>query len=374
LTVGALLVGGCPPQGETPPPINVAAGFQAVYVVADAASPAALAPAPEGDSRVFYAEKNTGQIRVIKDGTLLDEPFATMPVNFAGDRGLLSIALHPRFTLNGRIYAFYSRSDTGEPTNDPQAIVHHRLVYFEAAEKGGDVSTGTEVFLASFPTAGSLTRIGGRIGFAPDGKLLVALGDMGDPESAQIPDLPLGKILRFNDDGSIPTNNPAADSATYASGFSDPRGLAFDPVTGDPFVTELNLGGPNQINLVQAGSNYGWPTVVGFADTPEELAFVAAHPDFGATLTESHTALLGAAFNPSGQYGPNQRLRLFYGASDENRILSLELSLTRTAAVTAHSFLTGLPTPINDLAFTPGGTLYVACADAILRIAPTATP
>ena len=77
-------LGGCPrTPDDTPPAINVATGLQAEYLVAGAAHPSAIAAAADG--RIFYTEKNTGQIRVIKDGVLLDEPFARVPVNFAGD-------------------------------------------------------------------------------------------------------------------------------------------------------------------------------------------------------------------------------------------------------------------------------------------------
>jgi glucose/arabinose dehydrogenase len=367
--VVTLLLGGCPSEpAGTPPPFVAGSKLRAEYVVAAADHPSALA-FPE-DGRVFYAEKNTGQIRVVKDGVLLEAPFATMPVNFAGDRGLLSIALHPGFKVNGRVYAFYTRSDTGESTDDPQAVVDHRVVYFEAAEKGGDVSTGAEVFVVSLPTAGGVERIGGRIGFAPDRTLLVALGDLGHPDSAQDPNSPRGKILRYHDDGTLPRDNPSPDSAVYALGFCEPRGLAFDPDSGAPFVTERSAEGFNEIDRVQSGSNYGWPLVVGWADTPEELDFVAQHPEYGEPITQSGTLYVGAAFNPSGKYGPGLRLRLFYGVSDAARVFSLELSPARTAAVAAQEFAHGFPTAIADVAFTPAGTLYVACADAVLRIVP----
>lgn len=373
LTVGLLLLGGCPPQSEeNPPPIQVAAGLQAEYVVADAASPSVLIAAQDG--RVFYGEKNTGQIRVIKDGVLLEEPFAVVPVNSAGERGLLGLALHPAFVTNGRIYAFYSRSDTGEPTNDSQAIVDHRVVYFEPAEKDGDVSTGTEVFVASFPTASALTRIGGHIVFAADRTLLVALGDLEDAASAQDPALPLGKILRYRDDGTIPADNPSPDSAVFAAGFCDPRGLTIDPESGVPFLTERSADSFNEINRLQSGSNYGWPVVVGFADTPDELAFVDEHPEYGDPLTQSHSAYAGAAFNPSGKYGPSLRLQLFYGVSDRAQVVSLGLSPERTASLEGRTFASGFPSAITDVAFTPAGTLYVACTNALLRIVPFDSP
>ena len=369
LTLAVVLLAGCPPSPDEAEALRVAPDLTAQFVVDPADHPSALVPAPDG--RFFYTEKNTGQIRVIKDGVLLNAPFATVPVNFAGERGLLSLALHPAFNVNGRVYVFYSRSDTGLATDDPQAIVDHRVVFFEADGAGSDVSTNTEVFVVSLPTASALTRIGGRIAFDNTRALLVALGDEEQADTAQDPNSPLGKVLRLNDDGTIPGDNPAPTSAVYALGFCDPRGLTIDSVSGYPFMTERSADTFNEVNRIQGGSNYGWPIVVGFADTPAELAFVAQHPEYGAPVTQTTQALIGAAFNPSGKYGPKLVLQLFFGVSDRREVFSLPLSTARTASQPGVLFASGLPSTITDVVFSPGGTLYVACVDAILRIVPS---
>jgi glucose/arabinose dehydrogenase len=350
--------------------VRVGTDLTAEFVVLAAEHPSVMVPAPDG--RVFYAEKNTGQIRVIKDGALLAEPFATVPVNFAGERGLLGLALHPAFNLNGRIYAFYTRSDTGLATDDPQAVVDHRVVYFDAIAAGSDISTGAEVFVVSLPTASALTRIGGRIAFANDRTLLVALGDEEQPDDAQDSNSPLGKVLRYNDDGSLPGDNPTPNSPVYALGFCDPRGLTIDPISGYAFMSERSADTFNEINRIQAGSNYGWPVVVGFADTPAELDFVAQHPEYGEAVAQTTEPLTGATFNPSGKYGPKSELQLFFGARAQ--VFSLALSTARTGSGQALSFASGLPSAITDVVFTPAGTLYVACVDAVLRILPDEPP
>ncbi len=369
LTLAVLLVGGCPPEPDGSGSLHVAPDLTAQFVVADAAHPSALAAADDG--RLFYTEKDTGQIRVIKDGVLLEQPFATVPVNFAGERGLLSLALHPGFNVNGRIYVFYTRSDTGLATDDPQAVVDHRVVYFEAAEKGSDVSTNTEVFVVSLPTASALTRIGGRIAFDNARLLLVALGDEEQPDAAQDPASPLGKVLRYNDDGTIPGDNISPTSPVFALGFCDPRGLTIDPESGYPFMTERTADTFNEVNRIQNGSNYGWPLVVGFADTPAELDIVATNPDYGEPVAQMRQALVGAAFNPSGKYGPKLVLQLFYGVSDRGEVFNLPLSTARTASQQSELFASGLPSTITDVVFTTAGTLYVACVDAVLRVVPS---
>ena len=103
--VGLLISIGCLTfPGNTPAPINVGDRLLAEYVVNGVHHPTALAFATDG--RVFYTEKNTGRVRVIVDGRLAAEPFTTVPVNYAGKRGLLGIALHPEFATNHRVYLF----------------------------------------------------------------------------------------------------------------------------------------------------------------------------------------------------------------------------------------------------------------------------
>jgi len=159
----------------------------------------------------------------------------------------------------------------------------------------------------------------------------------------------------------------------YALGFCDPRGLAIDSVSGYPFLTERSADTFNEFNRIQGGSNYGWPLVVGLANTPAELLFVAMHPEYGEAVAQSTQALIGAAFNPSGKYGPQVVLQLFFGVSDRRAVYRLPLSSARTAAQESVLFASGLPSAITDVVFTPAGTLYVACEDAIVRVVPTSS-
>ena len=368
LAVG-LLLPGCMPAADPaslPAALNVASGLQAEYVLVDAVHPTALAFASDG--RVFYTEKDTGRIRIVKDGELLAEPFARVPVNSAGDRGLLGIALHPDFEFNGRVYVFYTRSDTGANNTDARAVVDNRVVYFTAS---ADVAPAGEVFVASLPVGSHTGRVGGRIAFGLDDTLFVALGDLGNEDLAQDEESLAGKILRYNDDGTIPADNPTPESPVFALGLREPRGLAIDPETGDPWVTERSQNGLHEINRIAAGKNYGWPTVVGPADTEAELAFAAANADYVDPLADSgieQSEYVGAAFNPNTKYGPKQQLRLFYGVAGDGRVVSLQLGPERTSVASSSTFATGLPWPITDVAFTPVGTLYVATEDALLRV------
>lgn len=367
--VATSFYGGCGPlEGERPAPIVVAPRLNAEYVAVGIEPPAAMAFLPDG--RVLFTEKNTGLIRIIVDGTLQAAPFAKVAANTAGDRGLHGIAVHPDFSRNRRVYVFYTRSDTGETTSDPRAIIDHRIVYFEA---GGDVADGGEIFVTSIPASASTSRVGGRIGFGHDGTLLVCTGDFGNRSNAQSDDSLGGKVLRYRDDGTIPADNPRAGSPIYARGLRDPRGLAFEPVTRATFVVDRNDGGAEEVNQVEPGRNFGWPSVIGVANTSAELAFVAETSDYADPVYESGSSmpgLVGGGFNPGARYGQRVQHDFFYGESATRRVIHAVLTADRGAFSARAVFADGFPSPIVDVAFTPAGTLYVACETAILRLAP----
>lgn len=329
----------------------------------------AYALAPTDDGRVFFSEKNGGRLRVIRSGALLDPAVAQVSVNRAGDGGLLGVALHPGFATNGRVYVFYSLSDTGENTSDPVAIIDHRVVYFDVVD---NQAAGDEVFVASFPVGDSTTRIGGRIAFGADGKLYVAVGDQGNPDAAQDLASPSGKIHRLNDDGSIPDDNPFPGSTVFALGVRDVRGMTVDPVTGRLLVIDRNEGGNEEINDVLAGENLGWPAVVGAADSDAERAFAADTPSYGDPLyvRGNSAGLAGLAVNPSTRYGLASRNHLFFGEDAAARVTVARLDAARTGVRSTAPFTGSFPGGITDVAFTPAGTLYVATQTTVYRVAP----
>lgn len=359
---------GClPVAGETRPPFIAGLYLVGEYVVDGAAKPSAIAVAADG--RIFYCEKNTGKIRVVSaTGELLDAPFATVPVNYAGERGLLGIALHPRFDTTPRLYVFYSRSDTGAASNNPVAIVDHRVVYFTA---DGDVADGGEVFVFSVAANDATTRLGGRIGFAADRSLLIGLGDFGDESTAQNTESIYGKILRLNEDGSIPTDNPTPGSAIYARGVRNVGGMSVASSDGLVLFVDRNPTRADELNRVISGANYGWPAVAGRADTTTENEFVAANPAYSAPILDSGddtTSFVGVSINPSGQYGPDRIGGVFFGEATGRRVRWGNLNSDKTGIVSTAAFATQLPSDVRDVAFSPAGTLFIACDDSIIRI------
>ena len=217
------------------------------------ASATAFAQAPDG--RLFIAQQG-GSMRVVKNGVLLATPFATVAVDSAGERGLIGVALHPSFATNGWIYIYSTRSVGG--------VSHNRIRRFTA---NGDVAAaGSEVALVDLPNlSGATNHNGGGMHFGSDGKLYVGVGDNANGAQAQNLALPFGKLLRFNDDGTIPTDNPffatqtGLGRAVWAYGLRNPFSFAIQPGTGRIHINDVGETTWEEIDVGAAGANYGWP-------------------------------------------------------------------------------------------------------------------
>ncbi len=197
------------------------------------------------DNRIFVTEKD-GFIRVIQDENLLESPLATFRPANVFDGGLLGIALHPDFSNNHYIYVFLTYEEDGNLWNKILRITEFENKLQDA-----------ETIFDKIP--GSSFTNGGFIKFGPDGKLYVGTGTISD--ASHLPqdlDSLSGKILRLNNDGTIPDDNPFTDSPVYSLGHRNPQGMTWDD-NGNLFVAEFGPEKNDEINLIQAGKNYGWP-------------------------------------------------------------------------------------------------------------------
>jgi len=216
------------------------------------------------DNRVFVTEKD-GFIRVIEDGNLLESPLAAFRPANVFDGGLLGIALHPNFSNNHYIYVFLTYEEDGDLWNKILRIT-------ESENKLQDAET----IFDKIP--GSSFTNGGFIKFGPDRKLYVGTGTVSD--ASHLPqDLNSlsGKILRLNDDGTIPDDNPFLDSPVYSLGHRNPQGMTWDD-DGNLFVAEFGPEKNDEINIIQAGKNYGWPEQQCSGDVNFEDAILCYDP------------------------------------------------------------------------------------------------
>src|SRR5712691_12968140 len=194
------------------------------YTAADFATALAWAP----DQRLFYAERS-GTIRTF-DGTTR-RVFATVSTSIEGERGLLGLALSPAFDKDHFVYAFYSRSD------DP---MRQRVVRW--LDRSG-VGTSLTILIDNLPAGSDCCHKGGRLAFGRDGKLYVTPGENHVASAAQNASDLRGKILRYNPDGTVPTDNPfGAGNPVWAIGLRNPFGLAFSP-DGKLLVTDNGPSG-----------------------------------------------------------------------------------------------------------------------------------
>ena len=197
------------------------------------------------DGRIFVSEKR-GSIRVVDNGTLLVEPVGDIKAENIGDAGLLGLTLHPNFTQNHLFYVYYTYSNN-------TGLFNKVLMLKESNNRIIDSKT----ILDGIP--GNDYRDGGRIKFGLDGKLYVSTGDASIPELSQDLNSLAGKILRINEDGTIPQDNPFSNSAVYAYGFRNAQGLAWAPNSGALYSSDQGGAGNDEINLISPGKNYGWP-------------------------------------------------------------------------------------------------------------------
>lgn len=258
-------------------------GFTESLVASGLSNPTAMAIAPDG--RIFVCEQG-GALRVIKDGVLLTPPFVQLTVSSASERGLLGVAFDPEFATNQYLYVYYTATT---PT------IHNRVSRFTA---NGDVAeTGSRVDILDLETLNAGNHNGGAIHFGPaDGKLYVAVGENAVPSNAQMLANRLGKMLRINSNGTIPGDNPfvstsGANGAIWAYGLRNPFTFAFNPGGTEMFINDVGANTYEEINVGNAGANYGWPDTEGPTNDPR---FV--EPRYSYNQSGLPCAISGAAF------------------------------------------------------------------------------
>lgn len=199
-----------------------------------------------GTNRLIITER-TGKIKVREtDGTI--KIIGEAPVAIVSESGLTGVALHPNYESNHQLYLYYTYRANGELLN--------RVVRFTLTN---DTLTEDKTILDNLP--GGQIHNGGRLRFGPDKKLYIATGEGARPEIAQDMNSLGGKILRLNDDGSIPLDNPFLNSPIYTLGHRNPQGLDWHPLTEELYGTEHGETKHDELNHLQKGKNYGWPIV-----------------------------------------------------------------------------------------------------------------
>lgn len=329
-------------------------------------SATAMSFAPDG--RLFVCQQG-GALRVIGPSGLAGLPFVSLTVDSNGERGLLGVAFDPAFASNQFVYVYYT-----VPGSPP----HNRVSRFTA---NGDVAVaGSELILMDLPNLTSATNHnGGAMHFGPDGKLYVAVGENASSLNAQDDTNVLGKMLRLNTNGSIPTDNPfyAQNSgqarAIWAKGLRNPFTFAFQPGTGRMHINDVGQNTWEEVNLGVAGANYGWPTTEGRFNASTYPLFTAPRLVYGRPGNPVATtgtflngyAIIGAAFYDPGTvtFPASYVGDYFFGDYVNEWVARMDLDHDENAYTFArftHFFV--------DLATGPDGNLYVLGRSQVSRV------
>jgi len=238
--------------------VKTATSYDGRILTTNLSSPWGITTMPDG--RLLITEKG-GTMRIATTTGTLSQPITGLPaVNSGGQGGLLGVRLDPSFSANRMVYWVFS-----EPTNDGNltSVGKGRLSANETT-----IENPTVIYRAT-PAYRGTAHYGGRILFDRNGNLLISTGERSDNATrplAQSLNAGLGKIVRITKEGQPAAGNPFAGQADarpeiYSWGHRNPQGLAIHPVTGDLWQTEHGPRGGDELNRVEAGKNYGWPTI-----------------------------------------------------------------------------------------------------------------
>lgn len=266
-------------------------------------------------TRILVTER-PGRIRIIENGVLDPEPLHTFTqVSSDGEEGLMSLTLHPEYASNRFVYTAFAYQGAAGMQVD---VVRFKDLPTQAGE--GDSISDITPIVSNIPAA--RFHAGAELAFGPDGKLYITTGDATDRELAQELDSLAGKILRVNDDGSIPSDNPFPDSPLWSYGHRNPQGIAWNSA-GEMYETEHGPsgfdgpGGGDEINKIEKGGNYGWPLV-----SHEKAREGTISPLLVFTPAEAPAS----AMIYSGKLFPQFKDNLFFGALRGENLMRVTLN------------------------------------------------
>jgi glucose/arabinose dehydrogenase len=359
------------PLPKVPPVYDTTAyKIRVVTVVNGLSRPFSLAFLPDGSALVT---ERTGHLRRIVNGALDPMPISGVPevISRAFD-GLQDIALHPQFAENHLVYLSYTKPGPDHGTGI--ALARGRL-------EGHELKDVKDIyFVGEWTKPGGAGSLGARLVFDRQGFLYMTIGccSPGKDQEAQNPASALGKVIRLRDDGTVPPDNPFVGKAGYrpeifTMGHRNALGLAINPATGDIWENENGPQGGDEINILKAGKNYGWPVA-------------SEGRDYGGTLFPTHAevpgmerpfmiwvpaiAISGMMFYTADTF-PNWKGNVFVGSLSYNHLERLTFNKKWEPTYGREWLLIDLKQRIRDVRQGPDGNVYLltdAAYGALLRI------
>ncbi len=338
--------------------VETASGRIRVVTVAEGlASPWSMVFLPDGD---ILVTERPGRLRLISDGVLQTEPIAGVPeVQYRNHGGLMDVALHPDFENNQWIYLTYSKVvEDGGST----AVLRARY-------DGTQLLDAVDIFVGDAWVAAGL-NFGSRVVFDSDGMLYASVGNRGPSGEPLAQDLGThhGTIVRLHDDGRVPDDNPfvdreGANPEIYSYGHRNPQGMTIHPETGEIWASEHGPMGGDEVNIIRAGANYGWP-VVSYGRTYGGEIISEQPSREGMELPRyfwvPSIGISGLLFYTGDRF-PEWNNRLFVTGMNGMLIQSVRLGGegVRIGANERESMLTGMRQQIRDIRQGPDGSIYL---------------
>ena len=339
-SVAAILLMSIVSPVVAPADAAVPEGFTDTIYASGLSFPTAMEFAPDG--RLFVSEKG-GDLRVIKNGVLLEEPFVSISVNSEGERGLLGIAFDPNFESNGYVYVYYTTSTSP---------IHAKVTRFTADPSNPDRALpGSETHILELEPFATFAHVGGSIEFGSDGKLYVSVGDNYYSYLSQSLTSRFGKILRINADGTVPSDNPfynvqGAYPEIWALGLRNPFTFQFSGDGSRMYIADVGQHDWEEINYGLGGANYGWPECEGPCSNPDFVDPIYSYP-----TSSAGGSIIGGPFYEADQFPAEYQDNYFFGDYVQGWIKRL----TPTNQVL--DFADGLNSPVA-IEIGPDGSLY----------------
>jgi len=367
---GALLLAGLLSAAQAAPGPGSAHGpLELQEVTSGLEHPWALAFLSGGQG--MLVTERPGRLRRVTAEGVLSAPLAGVPEVFTrGQGGLLDVALSPRFAEDRLVYLSYA--EQGVDGRAGTAVGRGRL------SDAMDSLEGFQVIFRQQPKLSSGIHFGSRLVFDRAGYLFVTLGENGQRPTAQELDKLQGKVVRLHADGRIPADNPfvgqaGARAEIWSYGHRNPQGAALNPWTGALWIHEHGPRGGDEINIPQAGHNYGWPRAThginySLLPIPEAQGERVAGTEPPHHVWAKSPAISGMAFY-DGERFPAWRHSLFIGALAQQALIRLQLDGDRV--VGEERLLEELDARIRDVRMGPEGYLYVLTDESngkLLRI------
>lgn len=316
------------------------------------------------DGRMLVTEKS-GKLRMIENDKLLPQPIANAPaVASRGQGGLLDVALHPRYAENGWLYLSYAGKGKGGVGTEVMR-----------AKLKGNQLVENEVIFRQAPKISTDRHFGSRIVFDREGYLYITMGDRGEQDRAQQLGQHIGKVVRLNDDGSVPQDNPFAGNTNalpeiYSYGHRNVQGAVMHPSSGKVWTHEHGPQGGDEINILKAGANYGWPVITYGVNyfTGTKIGEGTHKAGMMQPLYKwvPSIAPSGMAFYTGDAY-PGWKGSLFVGSLKFQTLV--RLTLAGDKVVKEERLLDGVGR-LRDVRQGPDGLLYIIAGDRLLQLQP----